>query len=182
MIWAPRLIARIALFTALCYVFGWMFFWLPNVNLMYFVVFSAGFLWGIGPGVAVGALGMWLWSAFNPGGPTDPFTTAAQIFGMSLIGLLGAAFRGLGWHLGPGWLRTLRLVVAGAICTAAFFLPVSAVDAWLYQPFWPRFVVGMIISAPAAVFNSVAFALLFTATLYLYGKEQKQSWSAVSSS
>lgn len=182
MTWGPRLIARIALFSALCYVFGWLFFWLPNVNLMYLVVFSAGFLWGAGPGAAVGAIGMWLWSAFNPGGPTDPFTTGAQIVGMILIGLLGAMFEKLGWHRGPTWLRTIRLALAGAVCTAAFFLPVSAVDAWLYQPFWPRFVIGMSWSLLSAAFNCIAFALLFTATLYLYGKERNVSWSALSSS
>ena len=182
MIWAPRLIARIALFSALCYVFGWLFFWLPNVNLMYLVVFSAGFLWGATPGAMVGAIGMWLWSAFNPGGPTDPLTTIAQVIGMVIIGLLGAAFERFGWHRGPLWLRTFRLGLAGAVCTAVFFVPVSAVDAWLYQPFWPRFVVGMSWSAVAAGFNCLAFALLFPATLYLYGKERKISWSAPSSS
>lgn len=178
---APRLIARIALFSALCYVFGWMFLWLPNVNLMFFVVFSAGFLWGIGPGLAVGAIGMWLWTFFNPGGPTDPLTTTAQIVGMALGGLFGALFERFGMHRGTVAGNTARLVLAGGLCTAAFFIPVNVVDAWLYQPFWPRLITGFTWTIVSFVANGIAFPLLFQATLYLYAKERKVSWSAVSS-
>lgn len=41
---APRLLARIALFSALAYVLAWACYYIPNVNLIYFVAFSAGFL------------------------------------------------------------------------------------------------------------------------------------------
>lgn len=178
---APRLITRIALFSALCYVSGWMFVWLPNVNLMFLVVFSAGFLWGAGPGIAVGAIGMWLWTFFNPGGPTDPLTTAAQISGMAVVGLIGALFEQLRLHRGSATGRTIRLVAASILCTAAFFIPVNVVDAWLYQPFWPRFITGFTWTVASFVANGVAFPLLFHATLYLYAKERKVSWSALSS-
>ena len=65
---------------------------------------------------------------------------------------------------------------------AGIVVHTSAVDAWLYQPFWPRFVIGMSWSLVSAMFNCLAFALLFPATLYLYGKERNISWSALSSS
>jgi uncharacterized membrane protein len=178
---APRLITRIALFSALCYVLGWMFLWLPNVNLMFFVVFSAGFLWGIGPGLAVGAIGEWLFTFFNPGGPTDPLTTFAQVFGMALGGLFGALFERFGLHRGTAGGRAVLLALAGIACTAAFFVPVNVVDAWLYQPFWPRLITGFTWTLASFAVNGVVFPLLFQATLYLYAKERKMSWRAVSS-
>jgi len=158
-----------------------MFVWLPNVNLMFFVVFSAGFLWGIGPGVAVGAIGMWLFTFFNPIGPTDPLTSAAQIGGLAFGGLLGAIFGKMQFHEGSAAGRTVRLVLAGLVCTAAFFVPVNVVDAWLYQPFWPRLITGFAWTTASFVANGVAFPLLFPATRYLYQKEHKLSWPAVSS-
>lgn len=178
---APRLITRIALFSALCYVFGWLFLWLPNVSLMFFVVFSAGFLWGSGPGMAVGAIGEWLFTFFNPNGPTDPFTTAVQVIGMALGGLIGAAFGRLRFHEGSVAGRSVRLVIAGLACTAVFFVPVSIIDAWLYQPFWPRLITGLTWTLASFVANGAAFPLLFPATLYLYAKERKIAWSAASS-
>ena len=71
MIAAPGLITRIALFSALIYVFSLGTFYLPNINLAFFIAFSAGFLWGKLPGALAGGVGMWLWTSFNPNGPAS---------------------------------------------------------------------------------------------------------------
>ena len=42
MIVGPRLIARIALFSALIYVLSWGTSFLPSVNLAFFIAFAAG--------------------------------------------------------------------------------------------------------------------------------------------
>ena len=169
---SPRLVTRIALFAALIYVLSWGTATLPNVNLVFFVVFSAGFMWGLPPGVFVGALGMGLWSLFNPYGPAAAPVLVAQVVGTALSGVVGAAFRMKNWHLLRGWTLTLMLVGCGVGCTLLFFLPVNAADAWIFQPFWPRFVTGMGWSLISLVSNVLIFPLLFRAAGPLYIREK----------
>ena len=170
--WSPRLMSRIALFAALFYVLSWGTAFLPNVNLGFLVAFSAGFLWGAVPGLLVGAVGMGLFTTFNPYGPATLPVAAAQIAGMSLCGLLGYVFRGLvisDKH--PDRFAWWWLGVAGFCCALVFYLPVSVVDAWVFQPFWPRLIGGVPLVGVSIVANVVLFPLLFGVTRYLYSKE-----------
>ena len=98
MIRRSSLIARVAVSAALVYVLSWGTSYLPNVNLIFFIVFSAGFLWGAGPGALVGAIGMGLWTAFNPFGPAAAPVMLAQVAGAALSAGVGAAYRRI---LGP---------------------------------------------------------------------------------
>jgi len=144
MIGDPRLITRIALFSALVYVLSWATSVLPNVNLLFFVIFVAGFLWGTVPGLLVGLIGVGLWTTLNPYGPAAWPIMLAQVSGAAVCGIVGAFFARTGWMRQGRVLRSAELVIAAAICTYAYYLPVSAVDAWLFQPFWPRFYTGLV--------------------------------------
>jgi hypothetical protein len=175
---APRIITRIALFSALGYVFSLtLTVWFPNVNLIFFISFAGGFLWGAWAGMLVGAIGMGLWSVFNPLGPADPFTTAAQIVGMALSGLIGAGYARSGWQTRRIGLQTAWLVALALVCTGVFYLVVGTVDAWIYQPFWPRFVSSMIWALPSVISNGILFPLLFVVIRHLYARESTLSWS-----
>ncbi len=167
-----RLIPRIALFSALIYVFSWGTSYWPNVNLAFFIAFYAGVLWGIGPGALVGALGMALWSMFNPFGPAYLQVMLAQVIGMALSGVTGAMFRAYNWHVLTGKTLTMYLVLAAIICTILFYLPVNIVDAWLYQPFWPRFVGGMLWGIISLAANVIIFPVLFGPVRLLYNRER----------
>ncbi|MBD3401342.1 ECF transporter S component [candidate division GN15 bacterium] len=169
---APRLLTRIALFSALAYVLAWLCTYIPNVNLMYFVVFSAGFLWGLLPGLLVGAIGMGLWSALNPFGPADPVVFVAQVVGMALCGVIGGLFRHGNWHRRSLGLQAVVMVGAAGLCTVLYYLPVNFADAWVYQPFWPRFTAGLVFMLWTLVSNAIAFPLLFGITKHLYARER----------
>ncbi|UCD63758.1 MAG: hypothetical protein JSW34_13630 [Candidatus Zixiibacteriota bacterium] len=156
-----KLIPRIALFSALIYVFSWGTAYLPNVSLIFFIVFTAGVMWGLIPGLLVGALGMGLWTGLNPYGPAAFPIMLAQIGGSSLSGAVGAAFRRAQWHMKTGRALTFALVLSALICTLLFYLPVNFVDAWLFQPFWPRFAAGLLWALISVVSNIVIFAVLF---------------------
>jgi len=166
-----RLIARVAVFAALIYVFSWATSFLPNVNLAYFIAFGGGFLWGAVPGMLVGGFGILLWSTFNPYGPAALPVTMAQVVGMAVCGLLGALFRP--W-LPPGMASPRRFLVAVAAAlavTAVYVLPVNLVDAWLFQPFWPRFITGLAWSLPTLLSNTLIFALLLPVLHRIYERE-----------
>lgn len=168
MIRRSSLIARIALFAALVYVLSWGTSYLPNVSLAFFVVFSSGFLWGFIPGVLVGAAGMGLWTLFNPYGPAAAPIMIAQVAGAAGSGIVGALFRRTSWETASISHLTAWLFLAAFMCTALFYLPVNVADAWLFQPFWPRFIAGWIWGAISLGANVVIFPLLFRTTRYLY--------------
>jgi uncharacterized membrane protein len=167
-----RLITRIALFSALVYVISWATSFLPNVSLAFFVAFAAGFLWGAAPGILVGGVGMWLWTTFNPYGPAALPVSIAQVSGLALSGLIGAAVRRL-WQPDNPTRRWLALMLGSAlVCTAIYFVLVSVVDAWVFQPFWPRFIAGLVSSLPALAANLLIFTLLFPVLRQIYERER----------
>lgn len=169
----PRLLTRVALFSALIYVFSWATIYLPNMKVIFFIVFSAGFLWGSLAGFLVGTIGMGLWTFFNPFGPAGLPISIAQICGAGLCGPIGAVLKTMRWsrmsRVGFG----VVLVSAGAICTLIYFLPVNFVDAWVYQPFWPRFLSALPWTAISLVSNMIIFPLLFPATRFLFERESR---------
>ncbi|MEW5993514.1 MAG: hypothetical protein AB1744_03865 [Candidatus Zixiibacteriota bacterium] len=167
----PALVARIALFSALVYVLSWGTSYLPNINFMFFIVFSAGLLWGVIPGILVGAVGMGLWTMLNPYGPAPFPIMISQIIGAASSGAIGALFRKTRWQHTSGFAVTGRLIVSALLCTILFYLPVNSVDALLFQPFWPRFIGGALWAVVPLTFNIVIFPLLFPVTRYLYGRE-----------
>jgi len=170
-----RLIARIALFSALIYVLSWGTAAIPNVNPAFFIIFSAGYLWGLVPGFLVGAVGMGLWTSFNPFGPAPIPIAAAQVFGGGICGVVGFFFKSF---LSPNkmiWHSYFFLISAGVICTLVFFVPVSLIDAWLFQPFRERFIASMIFSIYPLAANIIIFPLLFRLLRPFYVKEYERS-------
>jgi len=170
-----RLISRIALFSALVYVLACATAFMPNVSLMFFVVFAAGFLWGFVPGSLVGLVGMGLFSTFNPFGPATAPVTLAQMIGAAPSGLIGAAFGRSHWQQAGSAARILGLGLLGIGCAVLYFVPVSAADALVFGPFWPRFLGGFSFSLIAIVSNAVIFPLLFLPLARLYQREHRAS-------
>lgn len=156
-------ISRVALFSALVYVLSWGTSFLPNISLMFFVIFLAGYLWGLVSGLLVGAIGMGLWTFFNPYGPAQISIMIAQIVGASLSGLVGYGFRLQNGIVLKRLNRALILILCAFLCTFLFFLPVNLIDAWLFQPFFERFIASSIWSIPSFISNMIIFPLLFVA-------------------
>jgi uncharacterized membrane protein len=166
------LISRIALFSALVYVLSWGTAFLPNVNLMFFIVFSAGFLWGAIPGALVGLIGMGLWSGLNPFGPALLPIMMAQMLGAAACGPVGTIFAKSTDTEKASRKQTLLLGLASIICTTLYYLPVNFVDAWTFGPFWPRFWANWGWTAPSLVSNLIVFPIMFTAVRLVYRHER----------
>ena len=167
-----RLIPRIALFSALIYVLSWGTSYLPNVNLVFFIAFMAGAFWGLIPGVLVGAIGMGLWTTFHPFGPAMPPIMIAQVIGTAFSGAIGAVFSKKEWYKLSGRILMSTLVVLSVACTILFYLPVNLVDAWMFRPFWPRFIGGMVWSLISLCSNAIIFPVLFRPVWYMYNRER----------
>jgi uncharacterized membrane protein len=178
----PRLLTRIALFSALAYALSWASAAVLNVSLIFFVIFSAGYLWGAIPGMLVGAIGMGLWTWLNPYGPAMLPVAVAQIAGAASNGLIGAWFRHSDYDHGNRLREIISLGMMGIICSLLFHIPVNAADAWVFQPFWPRFLSGMGFALLTILSNAVIFPLLFGIVRPLYDRERSRLWNTENSS
>ncbi len=167
--------ARIALFSALIYVLSWSTVFLPNVNFAFLIAFAAGYLWGAVPGILVGGVGMWLWTSFNPYGPAVLPIAAVQVIGMAACGLVGYLSRTMMGDSETGRSR-LVLSLAALICTLAFYLPVSLLDAWLFQPFWPRLIIGLPYVGISLVANLILFPLSLAVIVQIRRRESLIQW------
>lgn len=169
MITRVLLIPRIAIFSALIYVLSLGTTFLPNFNFIFFIIFISGYMWGVLPGMMVGALGMALWTSFNPFGPAIFPIMLAQIIGASMSGMVGGFFN-------KGDLlknkNIIKLIISAVICSILFYLPVNFVDAWVFQPFKERFIVGAFWSLISIGANSIIFPLLFNALKPFLEKER----------
>lgn len=166
-----RRLARVAVFSALVFAFCFLSSFVPNVNPAFFVVFAAGFLWGWWPGVAVGAVGYLIWILANPYGPSPLPLLLSQIIGISFSGMLGTLARKVFKEIRWNRYAAVIMAVCGLLSGLAYHVVVDVVDAWLYQPFWPRLVAGLAFSLITIVSNAIIFPLFFPALAFLYKKE-----------
>jgi len=168
-----KIIARVAIFAALVFVFSYATALIPNVNLSFFIVFTAGFLWGCWPGIGVGVIGFFLWSNFNPSGPAPLPILISQLIGISFSAVVGALMSS--WiSIGRWSLRLIiLLLISGFLCGFLFHLIVNIVDAYVFQPFWPRLIGSLLFSLITVISNCIIFPLLYPVLEYLYRKEKK---------
>lgn len=163
--------ARVALFSALAYVFALASVYIPNVSLSFIAVFASGALFGLRAGLIVGALGQFLWSLFNPYGMALPPTAIAQIIAMMLVGALGASlFRSPVLHKTTPrgfWIFGGMGLAAGLI----FQIILNGVDAWIYGPFWQRLYAGLAFSIATVVSNGLIFPACYPLVVKLAVRE-----------
>jgi uncharacterized membrane protein len=166
-----RLLTRVAMFSALVYVANFALAWIPNVKLGYFIIFSAGYLWGLKAGIGVGAIGQGMFTLFNPFGPAAFPVMLAQIFGGAAMGAVGAWWHKYKVHEKGAKTAVLLNVIASIVCTLVYFIPVNVVEAWFLQPFWAQLVGSVPFTLIALGSNVLIFPLLFPVIAYLYRKE-----------
>jgi len=171
---STKLIPRIALFSAMIYVLSYGISFIPNVNPIFFIVFSAGYMWGSVPGLLTGMVGMGLWTFFNPFGPAQLPVMLAQIVGTALSGPVGAFCYDFIKNSKNKFFKSIYLISTSLVCTLLFYIPVNFIDAWLIQPFMVRFVTGMGWSVISLVSNIFIFPVLFFALESFYIKERER--------
>jgi len=85
-----------ALLVAVAVSFGYLLIAVPNIELITFTAFAAGFVLGRSRGALVGALAMGIYSGLNPygSGLAVPPLYVAQVAATALAGFIGGASRG----------------------------------------------------------------------------------------
>lgn len=163
--------ARVALFSALAYVAALASIYIPNVSLIFIVVFVSGVLWGLKAGLIVGAVGEFLWTFFNPYGLAPFPIAAAQIGGMMLVGALGVVvYRSAVLNrVGPRGFFVFGFL--GLASGLAFQLILTGVDTWLYGQSWQYFVTGLGFSMATIISNMLIFPACYPLIVKLAVRE-----------
>lgn len=166
-----KTIARVAIFAALVFVFSYFSVMIPNVNPSFFIVFAAAFIWGLWIGLGAGIIGFFLWSNFNPLGPAPFPIMLSQLVGISFTAVVGAlAAKVINWSTG-GIKMTIILGLSGFISGLLYCAVVGVVDAYVFQPFWPRLIGGMLFSLITIVSNIIIFPIFGPALFFVMNKE-----------
>jgi hypothetical protein len=140
----------------------------PNVSLVYVVVFCGGLLFGARVGVLAGLLSMALTDLAISGLAPQAFANAPA---MALLGLLGGALRGVdfaGSRAADRWAGRMLAATAGLLATFLFSISADALT-WLLVPDFRHDVGALrVLVASGLVFNvvpAVANAVLFAAAV-----------------
>jgi len=167
-----RIITRVAVFAALVFILSYFSSFLYNINPSFFIVFAAGFVWGVWPGIGIGVIGFFLWSTFNPFGPAPFPVLISQMIGISFSALIGGLAVKMIKVDKFNYKIIMTLALCGMLCGLSYHLVVDVVDAYLFQPFWPRLIGGLLFSLITVVSNSIIFPLLYPALVTLYNKDR----------
>ncbi len=87
-----RKLVRIAIFAAVAVTLGFVFVFIPNLEMVTATFFLSGYLLGVRDGVITAALGELIYSLLNPMGSAAPPLLAAQILGMVCTAIAGGIF------------------------------------------------------------------------------------------
>lgn len=169
-----QLMTRVALFAALVFVFSYFSVTLYNFNPAFFIVFLAGYIWGVWPGIGVGVIGFFLYSNFNPYGMAPFPIMVSQLIGISLTPLIGAAVSRMITAATWDGRTIFILALAGFVSGLSYHIIVDIVDALIYQPFLPRLIGGLFFSLITIVSNSILFPLLFPVLVYMRSREKER--------
>lgn len=171
MISSGKQTARVALFSALAYVAALASFYIPNVSLIFIVIFISGAIWGLHAGLIVGGMGEFLWTFFNPFGMAPLPMTLAQIGGMMIVGALGASVyksSRLKKTTPAGFALFAFLGLAAGL---SFQLIVNGVDTLLYGQSWTYLMAGLGFSLATIVSNILIFPVCYPLTVKIAAKE-----------
>lgn len=162
---SARRISRAAMLAAAAVVNGYLFFAVPNVELVTATVAVAGLLLGPGYGFAVGVTSYAVFGAFNPLGSSMaiPSLWAAQMLGQGLNGLIFGLMRHK-LNASRGQLRIALFASFGLLVTVLYQVLLS-LSFYLFAPMENATLLaflasGILFSLTQISINVLIFALI----------------------
>ncbi len=153
--------ARVALFAALAAAMGFLFSPIPNIELVTFSLFMAGYALGFSAGMAAAVLAVLLYFGMNPYGSSFIFPPllAAQLIAGLFISFLGSLFARV---MPPSRLRgpSGRILLLPFAALAALALPIFPTLAFALSSGgnWQGWVaLGLLMTSWGFIFNLIVF-------------------------
>ena len=132
---------------------GYIFIWIPNVELVTASIFVAGYLLGVKKGIVIGVFAEFLYSLLNPYGIAQPPLLLAQIISMGIVGCCGGLIRYLIFNIKNRIIYLILLGIAGFFLTTLFdFL--TTVSFALFMAETSKKII-------ASIFSSIVYGMPF---------------------
>jgi len=159
---------RAAMLIAVCIVLGYLFIFIPNLEMITASIFLSGVLMGPLYGLFIGFTAETIFSLFNSMGAPLPPLLIAQVISMSLVGyiggLMGEKLCKVHFFIKKSWIRHFILGVTGAALTLVYdiltnlsFLFIAGI---VNQPLHLYLLAGLIFSIFHIITNAAIFALV----------------------
>ncbi len=153
--------ARVALFAALAAALGFLFSPIPNIELVTFSLFMAGYALGFAAGMAASVLAVLLYFGMNPYGSSFVFPPllAAQLLAGIFISCLGSVFARV---MPPTRMQGIsgRILLMPFAALAALALPIFPTLAFAVSSGgnWQGWVaLGLLMTSWGFIFNLIVF-------------------------
>ena len=160
-------IARIGIFAALAVTGGYLFAFVPNVEIYTAVLFLAGVLLGKRNGVLVALVAQLIYGLFNPFGASPLPLLLAQMFSYAVVGFAGGFFSA--GQSGQIWLDALKYGVTGFLLTLQYdvmtFLSYGLMSGFSVTQMQTSFWAGLPFYMVHWIGNTLIFALVLPLVL-----------------
>ncbi|MHA1146993.1 MAG: hypothetical protein ACTSR8_01985 [Promethearchaeota archaeon] len=184
-IWLERNTFRIALvsiLTALSVVMGYMFAFIPNIEVFTMMIFLSGFILGKREGMLIGSMSGFIFCFFNPLGATALPLLSYQVLHYTLVGLIGALTANYmnkkAFFKPEDDLYVFRVLlilgILGAAITFVYDILSSVVDSfWLFgtlDAFVPYYLSGLFFTTVHLIGNILVFIFILPGLIQLMYK------------
>lgn len=156
-------ISVIAIFASMAIASAYTLSMIPNIELMSFMVFVAGYIYGSYTGALVGLIAMGIYAMWNPwGGPVPPIF-AAQVGCMALMGAVGGIANKILNTPSSNSEKMLGAAALGGVLTITYDLVTNyayAIAFGLAQQFILVLIAGAWFSLMHVISNTLIFGIL----------------------
>lgn len=181
-VWLERKSFRVALmstFTALTVVLGYMLVFLPNIELVFTMIFLAGFIMGTRDGGIIGLFSSFIFCFFNPLGASPLPLLALQMIYYTSIGLIsGALGRFMETRLFFNPYEDLYVfpvmiifaLIGGSVTFIYDILSTVVLALSVFgtmDAFWPNYLIGLPFTVTHLVFNILASIFILPGLIQL---------------
>ena len=152
-------IALISIMVAIGVGGSYLLIGIPNVEILTFIVFLSGFLYGCKVGTIVGAISEAIFGGFNPNGVAILPFYVILIAAFALIGLFGGLIGNKSQDLQMSGWNVYKFAIIGAVMT--LFFDIFTVLGWVWVTPGAGFYITLILQVPFTIIHVVANTLLF---------------------
>ena len=132
---------------------------IPNVEILSFVIFLAGFLYGWQVGALVGGISEAIFGGFNPNGVAPLIVYLTLVISFTLIGMIGGLVGKYTKDLKMNGWNIYKFAIIGALLTLIF--DIITMIGWIYVTPGMAFYLTMIMQVPFTVVHVISNVCLF---------------------
>ncbi|MHA1789126.1 MAG: ECF transporter S component [Candidatus Helarchaeota archaeon] len=157
-------IVLIAMLTALCISVSYILSPLANIELMSFIIFISGFIFGLTVGIGVGTMASLIYYGWNPYGPSNPPIFIACVLCMVLFGVIGGIMRKKdNDKLEYSAWNVYKFGTVGLLLTLLFDLTTNIITGFIF--YGGNVIIALVLGIPFLLIHTISNTAVFSGLL-----------------